>query len=66
MNDIIKNSENSVHYRCLSHNTSYKHSDVHPILQQSNILHERLDILTLEIVFHVLSPLPGLEKSSTD
>ena len=52
------------HLRCYSHNKRYKHEEVHPVLSQIDINHNDDSILEIEIVFHVLSPLPGLEKAS--
>ncbi|AYV86795.1 MAG: zinc metalloprotease [Sylvanvirus sp.] len=53
---------NPFHVRCLSHNHQYSHDNIQPLLHAAP--HHDGDI-EFELVFHVLSPLPGLEQATS-
>ena len=52
----LASSPAAPHWRCFSTNGNYNHAEVHPVLSQVE-MHPR--ILEIEVVFHVLAPLPG-------
>ncbi len=51
----------NVHWRCFSRNENYNHDIVHPILNGIQ-LHDHC--IEIELAFHVLAPLAGLEKAT--
>ena len=57
------------HWRCLSHKRPYDHAQVHANLSsEANSAHAyyQSDWIELELAFHVLSPIPGLERATDD
>ena len=53
--------QSPTHWRCFSHNKYYPHEHVKPILSAAQMHPHCIEI---ELAFHVLSPLPGLENAS--